>query len=109
MPTGVSGRTRIVDELLQDEDPAIRWRTRALALGEDPESDVVRRLADEIRESPRVRALLAHRDASGRITSGRNVYAKWQGAHWILAHLADLGYPPGDETLFPVRDQILDH
>lgn len=36
------------------------------------------------------------------------VYAKWQGAHWIMAALADIGYPPGDPTLAPVRDQLLD-
>jgi len=104
MPTAGPGRAGIVDGLLRDEDPAIRWRTRAMALGEDPQSDVVRGLGDEVRESPRVQALLAHRDASGRITSGRNVYAKWQGAHWILAHLADVGYLLGEVMLFFVCD-----
>jgi hypothetical protein len=109
MPTAGAGRAGIVDELLRDEDPGLRWRTRVMALGEEPDSDVMRTSADDVRESARVRALLAHRNESGRITGGRNVYAKWQGAHWILAHLADLGYPPGDATLFAVRDQILDH
>jgi hypothetical protein len=28
-------------------------------------------------------------------------------AHWVLATLADLGYPPGDKTLLPLRDQLL--
>ncbi|MBI4220414.1 MAG: hypothetical protein HY682_09745, partial [Chloroflexi bacterium] len=39
---------------------------------------------------------------------GNGPYAKWQGAHWVLAHLANIGYPPGDESLVPVRDQVLD-
>jgi hypothetical protein len=65
-------------------------------------------LQDAVRTSPRVTALLQHRDPEGRITAGRGVYAKWQGAHWTLATLADLGYPPADPALEPVRDQVLD-
>jgi hypothetical protein len=37
------------------------------------------------------------------------VYAKYTGAHWVLADLADIGYPPGDVSLAPLRDQVLDH
>ena len=32
-------------------------------------------------------------------------YAKWYGAHWVLATLADIGYPPGDASLIPLREQ----
>ena len=39
--------------------------------------------------------------------AARGVYAKWQGAHWVLAALADLGYPPGDPALHPLREQVL--
>jgi hypothetical protein len=53
--------------------------------------------------------LLANRDRRGRVEPPKNVYAKWQGAHWTLATLADLGYPPGDKSLSPIRDQVLDH
>src|SRR4029453_10750751 len=35
--------------------------------------------------SARVKTLLAHRDKKGRLISGRGVYDKRQGAHWILA------------------------
>lgn len=28
------------------------------------------------------------------------------GAHWVLADLADIGYPPGDETLIPLRELV---
>jgi hypothetical protein len=37
-----------------------------------------------------------------------HAYKKWTGAHWVLATLADIGYPPADEGLVPVRDRVLD-
>jgi hypothetical protein len=98
----------VVAALLESPEPSIRWKVRANVLGEDVRSRAMRALREEIRVSPRVRALLARRDARGRITAKRGVYDKWQGAHWILASLADLGYPEGDDSLLPVRDQVLD-
>ena len=32
----------------------------------------------------------------------------YTGAHWTLADLADIGYPAGDHTLAPIRDQVYD-
>jgi hypothetical protein len=98
----------IVDALLASDEPSIRWKVRTGVLGEDAGSKPVRALREAIRRSPRVRALTARRDSKGRITSRVGVYDKWQGSHWILATLADLGYPEGDASLFGTRDQILD-
>jgi hypothetical protein len=50
--------------------------------------------------------LLAGRDA--RVVREKYVYANWRGAHWTLAMLAAIGYPPGDEALMPMRNQVLD-
>ena len=97
-----------VGALLESREPSVRWKVRVGILGEDAQSKSVRALREEIRTSPRVRALLARRDSEGRIKTRHSIYDKWQGAHWILASLADLGYPEGDSTLFPVRDQVLD-
>jgi hypothetical protein len=36
------------------------------------------------------------------------VYDKWRGAHWVLATLADIGYPRGDRSLLPARDQLME-
>jgi hypothetical protein len=107
MPTTSKSATSVVDALLASPEPSIRWKVRAGVLGEDPRSKSMRALREEIRASPRVRALLARRDGQGRIVT-RHVYDKWQGAHWILATLADLGYPEGDLALLPVREQVLD-
>jgi hypothetical protein len=35
-----------------------------------------------------------------------DVYAKYTGAHWVLADLAEIGYPPGDASLLPLRDRV---
>jgi hypothetical protein len=98
---------RAIDRLLASEEPSVRYKVRVGALGEVPDSAGIRALRLEIRESPRVRALLANRDDEGRIRPVRHAYKKWVGGHWVLARLADIGYPPGDEGLIPVRDQVL--
>src|SRR5438309_429607 len=38
----------------------------------------------------------------------RDPYSKWQGAHWVLASLADIGYPRGSRALLRLRDRLLD-
>lgn len=100
--------TSVVSALLHSAEPSIRWKTRVHVLGEERGSRAIRALQEEIRRSPRVRALLSRRDQLGRPGTARRVYYKWQGVHWVLASLADLGYPSGDKTLHAIRDRVLD-
>lgn len=102
------GTSTQVDGLLASSEPSIRYKIRVGVLGEGESSRSIRALRRAIRASPRVAALLAGRAADGRLLRGRGVYQKWQGAHWVMAALADLGYPPGDRELVPIRDQLLD-
>jgi len=102
------GAGPVVDTLLRSKEPSIQWKTRVHVLGEERESKRVRALEDEIRRSPRVRALLSRRDQLGRPGTARAVYYKWHGVHWVLASLADIGYPEGDQSLYPIRDRILE-
>jgi hypothetical protein len=71
-------------------------------LGEDPASRRSEALQQEVKESPRVRSLLTG------LETAKPAYAKWQGAHWVLAALADIGYPSGDEILAPAAHQVLE-
>jgi hypothetical protein len=96
----------LIATLLKSSEPSIRWKVRSRVLGESPSSKGLIVLAAEIRRSRRVTTLLSRRDGRGRLVGGAGVYAKWQGAHWVLATLADIGYPAGDRSLLPVRDQI---
>ncbi len=76
-------------------------------MGEDTASPQLLALQEEIRNSPVVRQLLAGLN-NPQYNQGRGIYAKWQGAHWIMASLADIGYPPGDEQLLPIKKALLD-
>jgi len=62
-------------------------------------------LREDIRSSPRVVTLLSDRQEDGSIPT--HPYAKWRGAHWCLALLAELEYPSGDNALVPLREQVL--
>lgn len=98
----------IVDILLKSEEPSVRYKVLVHVLGEKPESKAVRGLQNEIKHSLRVHQLLSNRDDKGRIRPIHRPYKKWIGAHWVIATLADIGYPPGDMELIPVRDQVCD-
>jgi hypothetical protein len=93
--------------LLRSVEPSIRYKTRVNVLGESPGSDKIRQLQEEIRVSPRVKTLLSECGPDGRIPF-HPYAAKFYGAHWVLVTLADLGYPPGDEKLRPLVDQVLE-
>lgn len=95
----------LVNKLLASAEPSVRYKVLTGALGQRPRSRAVKEAQKGIKESPRVKALLSDRGADGRIPF--HPYRKWRGAHWVLATLADLGYPPGDKKLVPLREQVL--
>jgi hypothetical protein len=98
--------TEVLKNLLSSDDPCVRYRTLVDVCGFSQKSPQAQQEQAAIRSSRRVKSLLSYRDQSGRIR-GR-VYAKYTGAHWTLADLADIGYPPGDSSLAPIRDQVQD-
>jgi hypothetical protein len=104
MPVARRDDAGIVEALLASPEPSVRWKVRTGVLGEAPNSAGIVALRDEIGGSERVRRLLAPSFSA----DPPDVYAKWQGAHWTMAALADLGYPPDDPKLYPLRDRVLD-
>jgi hypothetical protein len=94
----------IIARLLNSNEPCIRYKTLVNVLGMDPEGPEARQVREAIPSSPRILKLLSQRQMDGRIPG--NPYYKFTGAHWILSLLADLGYPPGDTSLNPLRDQV---
>lgn len=94
----------IIEKLLCSEEPSVRFKLLANVLGKKPESPEIGKLQKEVRESARVRMLLSETRRDGRIPF--HAYKKWHGAHWVLAVLADIGYPAGDGSLIPLREQV---
>lgn len=95
-----------VESLLDSPDPSLRYRARRLlgVLG----ADEARRLQQEIAGTPNIRRLLRGRQPDGTIRHGNeyHAYRKFQGAHWTLASLAELGHPPAQPDLLPLADQV---
>jgi hypothetical protein len=94
----------IIDGLLNSHEPSVRYKILVNVLGEKPESPKIRKLQEEIKSSPRVKLLLSERRKNREIP--HHPYRKWYGAHWVLATLADIGYPAGDKSLIPLREQV---
>lgn len=89
--------------LANNPEPIIQWKfKKSFITGEEsPISSAEAR--EKLEESPIIHQLLIDRDRNGQIPFP--VYDKWFGAHWVLAILADLGYPSGDESLKPLMEQ----
>lgn len=93
----------LIQRLLTSDEPSIRLRTHVSILGDHLGHGEITGLQEKVRSSKRVRQLLSER-VNGKIPY--HPYKKWYGAHWVLAALADLHYPPEDKTLTPLREQV---
>ena len=94
----------LIEKLRYYGEACVRLKITLHIVGKAADTKEVRILRDEVRESVLARTLLSERNADGQIPL--NPYDKWRGAHWVLALLADLGYPPGDRDLLPLREQV---
>lgn len=104
-----SRRTRaLVDRLKASPDPSIRWRTHTRVHLRPTPDRYVRNLEAEIGRSSRVRRLLNQARVPHRRGTHGGIYRYWQGIHWALAALADIGYPAGRVELAPVLDRALE-
>jgi len=95
----------IIDILLNSQEPAIRLKTYLLLLDHEYDSSEVKKILVSLKtDSPIISNLFAYlpKDNTSKTF---HVYKKWQGAHWILSLLADIGYPPGDNDLIPSIDR----
>ena len=79
-------------------EPALAWKVTVNLLGKGEDSPDAQRARAEVRQAKLVRDLIATCDRQ------HSAYKKWDGAHWVLSILADLGYPAGDEALRPLME-----
>ncbi len=90
-----------MDKNLTEElsrQPALAWKVAVRVQGRDEDSPDARAASELVRQSPLAQQVI---DTCNR---KQGVYKKWDGSHWVLSLLADLGYPPGDETLRPLME-----
>ena len=93
----------VVHQLLSCDEPAVRYRTYTDVLGGDPHSHEAETLREEIPSGRAASLLLSERNNQGILPY--HPYNKWLGSHWVLACLAELGYPPGEASLKPMLEQ----
>jgi hypothetical protein len=103
----MKAHARLIRSLSRSHEPAIRWRTRVKVLGEARSSPGVRELERAIVRSPFAAQLLSHQFAAFREGTNRSVYHYWQGVHWALVSLVDMGYPAGEPAIQPLIDRAL--
>lgn len=83
-------------------EPALTWKLAVNVLGAQPASPAAVQAAEAVHRSKLVATLLSERTPKGSLH--HHPYKKWNGGHWILSLLADLGYPPADRSLQPLLD-----
>ena len=96
----------VIPRLLGSKEPSVRYKVLTKVLGKGHRSGEVVRAQKALASSQRARALLAGARKDGHTLF--HPYRKWYGAHWVLADLADMGYPAGDESLVPYREAVYD-
>ncbi len=96
----------IIEQLLQSDEPAVRYKLLRNVLRKPPGSPELYQAQAQIRCCATVQKLLSEQDESGRLPV--HAYQKWNGAFWVLYQLADLNYPPGDQRLVPLREQVME-
>jgi hypothetical protein len=103
--------------LLQSTDSAVRYFTLTDLLDAPIRSHEVIAARKEIPNGPRIRALFAGQSAGKRRTGnslathaggfGVHPYKKWDGAHWRLVSLVELGIPLDDPRAHAAADQVM--
>jgi hypothetical protein len=93
----------LADSLCSHRNPVVAYRARRLLADESESSTALRNLRRAIGSSEMAKRLLL------ALKGERfNPYRKWQGPHWTLYSLAEIGFPPGDERLLPLRQRVMD-
>jgi hypothetical protein len=92
--------SKVID-LLQQE-PALSYKLHVYM----PDLVPGQTARNTVRNSTLIKAMIAASMPEGKPIF--HPYRKWAGGHWVLAILADLGYPSGDKRLGPLVEQAFE-
>jgi len=95
--------TNMLDDL--KKEPALAYKLAVEYQGNPAGSEPARLASQTVQASTQVQSLLAESRVG---LEQLHPYKKWSGAHWVLAQLADLGYPTGDRSLLPFIEKSYD-
>ncbi len=95
----------VIQWLMDSGDPSIRFLTLTDLLEAPRDSAESGREARRIPEGEKVRSLLSDQQEDGGF--GVHPYKKWNGAHWRLVSLMELGIPPGFPPAIAAAQQVL--
>ena len=90
-----------IEWLLASDEPGIRFQARRDLLGEK-----LAPRTKEILRGPLMSKLLAGQQPNGGF--GGHPYKKWDGAHWRLVSMVELGMPPGEPHALAAAETVLD-
>lgn len=103
--------------LLNSNDPSIRYFTLIDLLGKSRRSHEVKAARDQILDGLRVKVLLAGQHIGKQKSKdslaihpggfGTHPYKRWDGAHWRLVSLVELGVPAKEPRAVAAADQVL--
>ena len=97
----------VITQLLNSTEPAVRLKTHLRLLDHEYDTSEVKKLVVNLKKkSPLISSLFSYLPKD-ETSETFHVYTKWQGTHWILAQLADIGYPPGDKDLTPSINRVM--
>ncbi len=98
----------LIDQLLYSKEPSIRWKVRSKILQEQFSDHEENLIQNKIRASTRVQNLLKNMKSDGSFSNFKHVYDKWQGSHWVLMTLIDLGVKNDDGLFDKAIEQLTD-
>ncbi len=90
---------KLIKQLLESSEPAVRLKTYLRLLDHDYETSEVKSIISDMRTKSSIISQLFSTLPKDEQSKTVHVYTKWQGIHWTLSCLADIGYPPNDDFL----------
>ena len=114
---GMQNDDPAIQFLLDSNDPSVRYLTLIDLIGKSNRSRDVKAARDQILDGPRVRGLLAGQHTGKQKSKdsfaihpggfGVHPYKKWDGAHWRLVSLVELGIRKETWPAVAAADQVL--
>jgi hypothetical protein len=96
----------LVSQLLNSTEPVVRYYLLTGVLDLPASDPQVKQAQAEVQTSPRARTMIAA--ALSTDPESLHPYSKWNGPHWMLGSLAEMGYPAGDDNLRPLLERAME-